>query len=209
MKKLIVVVGCNRSGTSAVAKFLLENGAITGFCDEDLKGVGYHKFEDKVFKAWCQQKIGMLHETAFLQKHLHELKDYPIVMFKYPKAAFVLDQLIGYAVNAGRELEVIWVLRNPMEAALSAEERDAGDMAEHILHYCGSWDAMAQWFSKIDIYPLIIEYFMKDVDYRGDLLRWLGFSKACEPSAGIDLKKFKRRMPSWKFYNIRSKHENQ
>ena len=144
-KILIIVVGTNHSGTSAVAKLLLDNGAVSGACESSVsKILPYQKYEDRVFVPWCAQKIGF--PDAFQDKNAisddmlidylsNDLGNADVIMLKYPKAALLLKEIEKIAEAAGRDLRAVWVLRNPYEAVKSSIEKTGNKFDQEFFYY--------------------------------------------------------------------------
>ena len=127
---MIIVVGTNHSGTSAVAKLLLDNGAVSGNCESAVGEIlSYQKYEDQMFVQWSTQKIGFpdafenkkaITDDMMIDYLSNDLGNADVIMLKYPKAALLLEEIEKIAEAAGRELRVVWVLRKPYVAVTSS-----------------------------------------------------------------------------------------
>lgn len=117
MKPIIIVCGVNHSGTSLVAKLLIDNGGYIGETDSGpTDATPYEKYEDKVLKEYISSILqGGTGSTPFappdthtaMYKHLNELPD-KVCILKHPKAVFHLDT---FDAMVPRKIKVVFVLR--------------------------------------------------------------------------------------------------
>jgi len=116
MKPIILIVGANHSGTSAIAKFLLDNGAWTGpYSNATSELLPYVKYEDRIFKRLCKplnRQVRCRKESLAFSQHLKKLPKDKTVIFKYPRAIFCLNKLIAIIeATANHPIKVIYTFR--------------------------------------------------------------------------------------------------
>lgn len=159
MKPLIIVCGPNHSGTSLVAKLLLNEGAILGrFSEEvDHSKLPYVKYEDKVFKAWCQWKIGFPKSKPVTDdevvEYINNFDENRTLCLKYPKSTWVLHLL---PEQIERRIKVVYVMRNPLLQMRSIVEKDATiKQAGALTNYSVTWDVISK--SNLPVFNLMVE----------------------------------------------------
>ena len=211
-KTLIIVSGTNHSGTSAVAKFLMDNGAVSGNCESSVSDIlPYQKYEDQMFVQWCTQKIGFpdafenkkeITDDMMIDYLSNDLGNADVIMLKYPKAALLLEEIEKIAEAAERKLRVVWALRNPYEAITSSVEKTGNKFDQEFFYYAATWDMVTNW--RGELYPVLIERLIR---YEIDVDKLLQFCGLFNPSGRMETSAicpdmFKRRLPGWRYFNL-------
>jgi len=153
-RKIIVVLGMHRSGTSAIAKGIVELGAFPGnhlmeAREDNPKGF----WEDKRIVALNDEMLEFfdlkwdsidnpalnrfrtvlpLYEKEFLPRAMELAEDLfrvsDVVMIKDPRMCVLLPFWQKVFAKIGAEEKYIWALRDPLESAKSLEKRNQMDI---------------------------------------------------------------------------------
>jgi hypothetical protein len=208
-KTLIIVVGPNHSGTSAVTKLIMDNGANTGELWDEPQ-LGYCKYEDSLFKRFCMHRIGMPCErpdvsSNQLSEHIKELGNF--VVMKYPKAIFIIEYIKSIAKFLEYDLKVVCTLRNPWTTVESASNKAGNDPNREFFHYGTVWDAATKYAG--DIYYVVLERLFYDQEYIKDFLRRLLEEPSRESLGGqwnisaLNAGMLKHHVPHWTLFDIK------
>lgn len=125
MRRVILVVGPNHSGTSAIAKLLLNNGGITGELDGvHNESIPYNRYEDKFFRAYCRDILRIEStpdDTEHLDRYMDRI-DIPgdkFLVFKYPKAALIIQNVFHDIDFDKFDVRLVYCLRNYSDVLMS------------------------------------------------------------------------------------------
>lgn len=148
MKKLIIVLGMHRSGTSVVTQICQRMGAYLGESDELMSATTYNPdgyFENKEIcgmneeilhlcgREWYSLGVSEVdYNSLQILKVMDKLKEYvqklfeksDIVAIKDPRISILLPLWNKLLETLEVEVHYIWVFRNPLEVAESLRKRD-------------------------------------------------------------------------------------
>jgi len=114
LRQAIIITGTNHSGTSAMTRFLMNNGYDTGECFKDHE-MAYETYENNLFRKAVRMMLGLEDGTNGdifrLNEMLNDMQHERIVM-KYPRAIFVLDNLLPLFVDTGWDVKLIHMYRD-------------------------------------------------------------------------------------------------
>ena len=138
---VVLVVGPNHSGTSFVAKLLMERGADPGRYDPSTgPRIDYVKYENTELKSYVVSKLKIRTDVdidpridyeARFKAYVEALPRHKTHVLKYPKALFMLGDLSRII---GPDLRVVYVNRR-VEAWLDSHiRRSGGERGELLKH---------------------------------------------------------------------------
>lgn len=136
-KPIIFVFGAPHSMTSMVAKFLLDNGAVTGSEQENELNelIKYPRFEDKKFVDFIRAKRDFkFPKTDEIVEYLNNFPDDKVVMMKAPMAVFWLNE---FGPKLNRPVKAVYVLRDVISYTQSCLDRykDKYDLMKYLYRY--------------------------------------------------------------------------
>lgn len=161
-KPIIFVFGAPHSMTSMVAKFLLDNGAITGdkLENETSQFIDYPRFEDSVFSDFVRAK----RDFKFTDKkkiidYLNSFTTDKVVVMKEPIAVFWINDLIE---EIDRPVKSVYVMRDVISNIQSSLERynEKYDFMKYLFRYSEFY--RATFGLKTPLYNLIAERIKED-----------------------------------------------
>ena len=156
IKPIILVCGANYSGTSMVAKLLIDNGGWVGDLDTSFSPeVPYPRYEDKFFHSFCRRVLGIEkgeHNNKEIVDYLNSLPKDKVVILKYPKAVLLANALAGVT---DRQIKMVFVVRNPRVNIVSAAEKNRTELPNE-LTYLGSIHDLGTKYTG-EYYPAIFE----------------------------------------------------
>jgi|GEM_PF-1682834 len=161
-KPIILVVGHPHSMTSMIAKFLLDNGAVTGedLINENLKNIKYPRYEDRSFVQVVRDmtKFKKIDKEA-LTAYLEQFPKNENILLKAPMGAFFIDTILDCV--KGRPVKVVYVLRNPADVIKSSIEK--GSPQKNFMSYFHRWcDMYMACTDYEDLLPFMAERIYQD-----------------------------------------------
>lgn len=173
---VIVVCGVNHSGTSYIAKFLMENGAEPGEYDPTiLQRTPYVKYENIYFKNCCLEMIKIPDLVApensvkkFVEFMTNHKGDVPLLL-KYPKSVYCLSEL---SKIIGKErMRTVFVMRNTLDIVESNVKKTKVPAKNIFQYYNSTYKALVQYSGTVFItaFERIREGYDRDLllDYCG------------------------------------------
>ncbi|WP_419663761.1 uncharacterized protein Dvar_39810 [Desulfosarcina variabilis str. Montpellier] len=158
-RKIIIVCGVNHSGTSCVAKLLIDNGADPGEYDATiLENTPYVKYENIYFKNCCIEMAKIQSLVApknsikkFVEylKHEDSKQSKKPLVLKYPKSVYCLPEL-SQIIGKDR-MRCVFVMRNTLDL-VSSNVKKTKVNANIIFHYYNStYTALTQYTGDVFI----------------------------------------------------------
>jgi hypothetical protein len=158
-KTVIIVSGVNHSGTSCIAKLLIDHGADPGEYDPTiLENTPYVKYENIYFKNCCIEMAKIQNLTApenSIKKFLKYLEyvdsqniKVPLVL-KYPKSIYCLTAL-SEIIGKDR-MRVVFVMRNTLDLVKSNVKKTNVPDDFIFQYYNSTYNALVQYNGDIFI----------------------------------------------------------
>ena len=183
---MIVICGIAHSYTSAIAKFLLDNGGNFGeFREGTFDPVyDYVGYEDEQLRSWTEKK------------HKFKNVDFPKSdrIAKYPEACYFLDSIPD-------DVKIIYCLRSPDDLINSHKEKYDRGAFLTLNKYSYVWDVVAR--ARQDVYVLMTERILLKNEYEAK--RLLEFCNLPTDKIVFNLKfpnKRGRRYNSYRIHNL-------
>lgn len=156
MKPIIIVNGVPHSYTSGISKFLIDNGGYAKQIRENPKyDIPYSTYEEQELQEFVEKK--KIFKDYDLKSYFDSLPEDEVVIAKEPLSIFFLDDLKKYT---GRDIKVVFVMRNPEQIILSSMEKGGRSFIYHFNRICWIYDFMVD--CDFPLLPFIAERVKKD-----------------------------------------------
>ncbi|WP_155309673.1 hypothetical protein [Desulfosarcina ovata] len=158
MKKapIIIVCGMNHSGTSCIAKFLVDNGAYPGEYDiSKNEPTPYIKYENTYFKNCCIELIkipALKAPSNSVEKFINYINKQSLntpIILKYPKSVYCLNTL-SEIVGMNR-VRTVFVMRNVVDAVQSNMNKTNASAQRMFQYYNSTYQALLSYKGEVFI----------------------------------------------------------
>lgn len=156
MKPVIIVNGVPHSFTSAISKFLIDNGGYAKQIRDNPKyDIHYPTYEEQELQKFVEKKKKF--KNYDLESYFESLPAEEVIIAKEPLSIFFMDELKKYTK---RKIKVVFVMRNPEQIILSSMEKGGKSFIYHFNRISWIYDFMVD--CEFELLPFIAERIIND-----------------------------------------------